>query len=66
MNTFIGGVDASISGANAFGQRTRYTLCLMGTVCDVPALIDLIISSVSSIVNTTFLGLNFSATPQFR
>ena len=56
------GVDSFIHGANVFGQKTRYTLCLTGTVYDIPALIDLIISSFSSIVNTTFLRLNFSAT----
>ena len=41
-------------------QKMCYTLCLTGTVYDVPALINLIISSLSSIVNTTFLRLNFS------
>ena len=29
--------------SDQFGQRTRYTLCLMGTVYDVPASTDLII-----------------------
>ena len=50
-----------IRGENAFGQNTRYTLCLTGTVYDIPAAIDLIISRFSSIVNNTFLSLNVSA-----
>ena len=55
------GVNAFIRGANEFGQKTRHTLCQTDTVYDGPASIDLIISSFSSIVNTTFLRLNLSA-----
>ena len=42
-------------------KKKRYTLCLTGTVYEVPASIDLTISSFSSIINTTFLRLNVSA-----
>ena len=54
------GANAFIRGANAYGQKTSYTLCLTDTVhvYDVPASLDLIILSFSSIVNTAFLRLN--------
>ena len=57
------GANPFIRGANAFGPKTRYTLCLTGTVhvYDVPASIDLIILSFWSIINANFLRLNFSA-----
>ena len=54
------GANTFIRGANALGQKMCYTLCLTGTVYDVSASIKLIISSFSSIVNTTLLLLNFS------
>ena len=53
------GANAFICLAHTLGQKMHYTLCLTGTVIDVPASINLIISSFSSIVNTTFLRLNF-------
>ena len=35
--SFVQRSNASIHGPNAFGQKTLYTLCLTGTVYDVPA-----------------------------
>ena len=59
--SFVQHSNASIRGAKAFEQKMRYALYLTGTVYDVPASIDLINLSFSSIDCTTFLRLNFSA-----